>query len=263
MALLIPKIIHLTWKTNQVPDVWAETLPSWKRLFPDWEVRLWTDDDNDRLVRTCIPSAYRFYRSLPYGIQRADFVRYVILWEFGGMYSDMDILPTKNFEDVLGGCKADALLVMSGNVEMFTNSFMASPPRSPFWETLIREIIFRESKWYEVGKHMTVMHSTGPAILDEVARRYTRPLIILPKNVFMAYDITDHAQIKPLAALRPLQGGSWNEWDSKLLNTLFVLFKHRLRILIPLVVLGCGIVWYNIVRHKDKRRVTHLKCYSQ
>ena len=89
--MAFPKIIHQTWKNDQVPTSLAPYQESWMRLHPDWEYRLWTDADNDALVEDEFSSLLNLYRSLPRAIHRADFARVLYLWRFGGLYVDLDI----------------------------------------------------------------------------------------------------------------------------------------------------------------------------
>lgn len=41
----VPKVIHQTWKTTEVPAKWAAARQSCIDLHPDYEHRLWTDED--------------------------------------------------------------------------------------------------------------------------------------------------------------------------------------------------------------------------
>jgi len=211
----IPKIVHLTWKTKNVPAHWKPAIEGWKTHNPDWELKLWTDADNREYIRTTHPYFLKTYDSYPYSIQRADAIRYFLL----------------------EGVTADALLVYSGNVDVLTNSFMASPKGSPFWDKVIKEMLNPSPlPWYAVTKHFIVMHSTGPMMLDRVYRRYRRPVCLLPRRVFMAYSIDDHGMVIPGAVLRPLQGGSWNGWDSILLNFLFRAVRNPTKVVFVLAI---------------------------
>lgn len=42
---LVPKLIHQTWKDDQLPDKWKEAQKSCIDLHPDYEYKLWTDKD--------------------------------------------------------------------------------------------------------------------------------------------------------------------------------------------------------------------------
>ena len=47
---MIPRIIHQSWKVEQVPDRWLAFQQSWREHHPDYEYRLWTDDANRAFV---------------------------------------------------------------------------------------------------------------------------------------------------------------------------------------------------------------------
>ena len=51
----IPKIIHQTWKTKEIPKELIFCVESWKRLNPTWEYRLWTDEEMDSFVKKEFP----------------------------------------------------------------------------------------------------------------------------------------------------------------------------------------------------------------
>lgn len=101
----IPRIIHQTWKTWEIPyDVfdrrWVE---SWTRYHPDWLYVLWTDDRLRELGRACYPAYEVMYGPDVPGIYLADFGRYMVLHRFGGLYVDLDYECLKSLEPLLAG----------------------------------------------------------------------------------------------------------------------------------------------------------------
>jgi len=81
----IPKIIHQSWKTKKLPkrfQVWSD---SWKRNHPGWEYNLWTDQENQTLVEVHFPWFLVHYNKLKTMIQKADTVRYMYLYKYGGL----------------------------------------------------------------------------------------------------------------------------------------------------------------------------------
>jgi len=87
---MIPRIIHQTWKSAEIPPEWQAGQNSWRRHHPDWQYCLWTDEDNRKLVATHYPALLDWYDSLPYGILKADVARVLILDHCGGVYADLD-----------------------------------------------------------------------------------------------------------------------------------------------------------------------------
>ena len=78
---MIPKIIHQTWKTKDVPKKWLSYVNKIQKLNPDWKYVLWTDDDNDAFVKKEFPGFYKIFNGFSRGIMRADVIRYLIMYK--------------------------------------------------------------------------------------------------------------------------------------------------------------------------------------
>jgi mannosyltransferase OCH1-like enzyme len=232
----IPKIVHLTWKTRQIPLKWKETALSWKKTNPDWKIKLWTDDDNRNYIADHYPDFLSIFDSYPHNIQRADAIRYFLLKDFGGVYCDLDIEVLGSLNPFFDHAEGDVFLVQSGNVPVYTNCFMAGKPGAAFWNEVIERLKKPQIPWFAVSKHFMVMYSTGPLMVNSVAKQTSCIISLLPKNVFMAYSVADDTSIiKPGALLRNMNEGSWNSWDSLLLN---FLFRYGISIVIFFIVIG-------------------------
>ena len=170
----VPKIIHQTWKNEDLPASLAPYRESWKRLNPNWEYRLWTDDDNDALVRDEFPSLLPLYQSLPRAIHRADFARLLYLWRFGGLYVDLDIEALRPADEILDGpecmlgCEPKVHAERLRRTERIVcNAAMASVPNHPFWEKMIEQIRERATQ----GNRDPVW-MTGPLCLQAAFERH-------------------------------------------------------------------------------------------
>jgi len=113
-------------ETETLPSHWKSSQEAWKKFHPTWEYKLWTDEDNRQLIESKFNWFLPIYDSYPYNIQRADAVRYCILYEFGGVYSDLDLEPVKPIDAIFETCQADVYLARSRTwLHTITNSFMA------------------------------------------------------------------------------------------------------------------------------------------
>ena len=80
---MIPKIIHLCWFSNDPYPVEIKVcLDSWKRLLPDFEVRLW---DYDAAKAIGIPFIDEALANRKWAFA-ADVVRFYAVWKEGGVY---------------------------------------------------------------------------------------------------------------------------------------------------------------------------------
>jgi mannosyltransferase OCH1-like enzyme len=80
----IPKIIHQSWKSEELPDRFVQWSDTWRMHHPDWEWVLWTNEDNRALVELHFPWFKKAYEDLGYEILRADTVRNMYMYIFGG-----------------------------------------------------------------------------------------------------------------------------------------------------------------------------------
>lgn len=96
---MIPKIIHYCWfGKGAVPELVERCIASWKMHMPDWEYRLWSEDNFD------IPSTPKYVQEA-YAAKKYAFVSdYVRIWALereGGLYMDVDFEVYKPFDDLM------------------------------------------------------------------------------------------------------------------------------------------------------------------
>ena len=170
----IPKIIHQMWKTSDVPSTWRALAESWKRHHPDWEYRLWTDEDCRRLVVERYPSLLPVYDAYSYNIQRADAARYLILHAMGGVYADLDMECLKPLATLLESHAFVAALEPAcheknlGEKNVACNAFMASVPGHRLLATIADDLAKTRPV---ITLHREVLNTTGPLMLTRVIRQ--------------------------------------------------------------------------------------------
>jgi inositol phosphorylceramide mannosyltransferase catalytic subunit len=172
---VIPKIIHQTWKTDQVPEEWCDCVQSWKRLNPEWAYHLWTDEEGRRFVAEHYPDFLKTYEGYSYNIQRADAIRYLLLYKYGGVYVDLDFECFRSIDELLIG-KTMAIGLepqkhaqWQGREWLLSNAFMASVPGHPFLSEVISAMEVANPR---ISFHQDVLKTTGPILLTDVAGGY-------------------------------------------------------------------------------------------
>ena len=139
----IPKIIHQTAPTNEDDwhPLWFKCRQSWKDQYPEFEHRMWNDEEIDDLVRQHYPQYYDTYLEFPLNIMRIDFARVCILHEYGGIYADMDVYCYKNFYNEL---KKE--LCFGGEVININHDWFPKCPVNPFFNTKVSNYIMCSTK---------------------------------------------------------------------------------------------------------------------
>ncbi len=184
----IPNIIHHTWRDRDVPPYLDELRRSWRGFHPDWQHRLWTDEDNRALISGRYPDFLDVYDAYPLAIQRADAARYFILDTFGGVYADLDMQAMRPLTPVLRdrtcvfGTEPRAHASANRTDLIVGNALMASVPRHPLWSNVHEALVTcRDAvSWSQPD----VLRSTGPLMLTGVVRRQRPPVTVLPPDTF-------------------------------------------------------------------------------
>lgn len=174
----VPHIFHQTWKDREVQSVFESRIASWITKNPEWEYRFWTDADNRELIKTVYPESLEMFDGYHSNIQRADAIRYFILYEYGGMYADLDfealrplaqLLESSEMADVgviLGQEPYAHSRVLYDQPRMLCNAIMISCPHHPFWKAVIDELHAR----YDAG--IKTVRATGPRMLTDVVEAW-------------------------------------------------------------------------------------------
>jgi mannosyltransferase OCH1-like enzyme len=236
------KYIFQTWKTNEVPDKWKEAQMTIINFNKGYEYKLYTDKENREFVKTFFPDFLETYNSFEYNIQRVDAVRYCILYVKGGFYLDLDYVCNKSFDEIENIIKKPICLIRSANTpSVITNSFMYSNEKyHPFWLECIRQMKIKPP-FYMIGKHLKVMSSTGPIMINRVRKQKKFLKVIQILNIIQECDVCNISDIKNTKRdkryiLTPIEGLSWIGFDTKIYN-FFLCNKNKIVTIIILFII--------------------------
>lgn len=215
----IPKFIHQSARndTNTWHSTWKDCQNTWIQNFPGWNYKLWHDEDIHHFMKTKYPNFYPILTDYSSNIMIFDIVRYFILYEYGGIYADMDYMVVQNFESVLPIGKA-CIAESPWKGEGFQNALMASPRRHPFWHYVISEILASKDidvmsgvKVAKVGDSnslymKSVFEQTGPQIIVRAVRAAPASMLhamrreqFAPENDVLVYSNSSTSALPSIA----------------------------------------------------------------
>ena len=170
----IPMIIHQTWKDTQIPRKFEKWIKTWIRNQPDWQYILWTDESARQLIADKYPDFLPVYDGYTENIRRADALRYFILYEYGGVYADMDmeslksIIPVSYKYSCFVGQEPYEHSILDGNFEeLVINALIGCRKGHPFMKMLIDYLPSFFHMW-------NVLDSTGPHFVTFVYKEFKR-----------------------------------------------------------------------------------------
>ena len=95
---MIPKIIHYCWLSQDpIPLKFQQYIDGWHRLLPDYEFIKWDFTRFDKDSSVWVSEAFD---NKKYAFA-ADYIRLYAVYNYGGIYMDMDIELLKPFDDLL------------------------------------------------------------------------------------------------------------------------------------------------------------------
>lgn len=196
---MIPPIIHLTTKDGKLNSDETIILNKNKKIFCDWEFRIYGDDENLKIIETHFPEFLEKYNSIKKGVMKADVIRCLYLYLYGGIYIDTDyqffkmipdkwlnakcVIPTEHFE--------------KDNTPFLGNCIFFSEKGYPFWYEYIKDLF---DKMDVVNtKEDEIIGCTGPGGITKfhLANKDKYPdLQYTPKNVFHPWIVNHQLGVR-------------------------------------------------------------------
>ena len=95
---MIPKVIHYCWfGGNPLPPLAVKCIESWKKYFPDYEIKEWNEENFNVNI---IPYTKEAYEMKKYAFV-SDYARFWILYHYGGLYFDTDVEVIRPMDDII------------------------------------------------------------------------------------------------------------------------------------------------------------------
>ena len=178
VASLIPKTIHQIYgifddgiKLDQI-DVFRESVDETKRFCDEYkyEYKMWNLKDCEEFICEYFPQYICLWNEFRYPIQRADFIRYCILFIHGGFYVDCDVYPIQNLDSLLDSGRQVFTSWNDDKDKKPYNAVMGSVKRNPLFLDIMDDIQNRviekqSKKIYDTWKGRLVFQTTGHHML--------------------------------------------------------------------------------------------------
>lgn len=95
-----------------MPESAFKCIESWKKYFPDYEIKEWNESNFDINI---IPYTSEAYKAKKYAFV-SDYARFYVLYKYGGLYFDTDVEVIRNMDDIVSkgpfmGCENDGTII--------------------------------------------------------------------------------------------------------------------------------------------------------
>jgi hypothetical protein len=170
----IPRVVHQTMKSRDVPARMFSAAESWWRSNPDCEYQFHDDSSCASFVADFDPDMARCFERVPPGAFRADIWRYCMLYQHGGIYADIDTVCRYSMDRLLSA-DDEFVIAHDANPSKLFNAFICTRPQSPILAAvldLIRREVLADNWEGRLKSNPTVLYDiTGPGGLASAAAR--------------------------------------------------------------------------------------------
>lgn len=191
---MIPKLIHQVYGIFN-DGIQLHDIPAFQRCVSEtkefckeheYEYKMWGLKECEELICDKYPHYINLWTEFRYPIQKCDFIRYLILYEYGGWYVDCDVFPIQDLSS------------LRKNKEVFTtwdddkkrlpyNAVMGSSVKNPLFLNIMitcerRTYEKQQMDIYNTWKARLVFRTTGHHALAEVVPKESIHNLMLIHN---------------------------------------------------------------------------------
>lgn len=171
---MIPKIIHQTWRSeSSLRDSLKRCIETVKFKNPDFEYRFYNDKDCFDFIKKKFPEYNQVYSSLTL-VERADLFRYLIVYEYGGVYLDVDCYCVKGLSGLIKGREFVAGLEQGWKEDdtlRYNQWAFAAKAKHPLLLQAALECKTRHLK----NATMFTLKKTGPTMWTQIINKFKKP----------------------------------------------------------------------------------------
>lgn len=164
---MIPKIIWQTYKDpfDQLQPYMLDSINTWKNLNPEFEYRYMDDAQSaEFILKEYGQEWHDLFISLPVGVMRGDLWRYMIIYKYGGVYTDLD---TECWNPINVWLNEDYDMIVCPETDLhFCQWTFAASAGNPILKSVLDTIKDRLLNPEYGSPHFVHTH-TGPAIWTE------------------------------------------------------------------------------------------------
>jgi hypothetical protein len=174
---MIPKIIHQTWKDKNLPPIIYKLVSENINFLKanGYELMFWTDDMILKLISEEYPNFYNIYKLARTGVQKGDIARILLVYHYGGIYIDLDVLILRDFNEIL---------------DMTSNKLYITYEPSGQTKALYNSDKYICNAFFAANKHNNMLRVILNNI-PEYVKNYT-------ENIFQKFDIFGGSYFKAI-----------------------------------------------------------------
>jgi len=203
----IPRIIHFSFNDRCVPNELAESIKRWQETLPDHSIFFHDDKAVQRLIGVDNRNSQLWHLSEDFprlrnslqcvkfkGAMLIDIWRMLVVWTYGGIYTDIDNWPGPKFNALTTIRDEDSFFSLSDSKDRPSQWLFGMPPKHPISIFTLQEISRRLLNVKNIARPRVVF-ITGPQTLKVAFRKFKQ---LLEKNATIFGNSSYYTQVQKI-----------------------------------------------------------------
>ena len=201
----IPMYIHFIWLGGELPEEYESIIQGWRVLNPRHTIFVWGDKEAKQFIDEYADDTFKeMYKKCDNFGKKSDVLRYLILDNIGGVYSDIDFMCLSNIEH-LHDVNFFAGICLEKDFQL-NNGVIGCTSHHPIMENVFERVDLDGFK--EIAcPHTRTLFQTGPWALTDAVKKYVYGGDKLPKDIVFWPPNFFH----PFPAAKR-HGGNWEDY---------------------------------------------------
>ncbi|KAL4232530.1 hypothetical protein ACF0H5_007222 [Mactra antiquata] len=143
----IPHVLHQIYEDYYIPSKMVHNVQSFINMNPEWTYYFWTYDSGRRLIAERYPYLIDIWDNYLKPKSRANALKFIVLYEFGGVYADLDVTclrplerATKRFSCVFPPEPFEHSVFLHGIPYLIGNSVILCRMGHPFLKQIVKDL---------------------------------------------------------------------------------------------------------------------------
>lgn len=264
----IPRQIHQIWfqGINNLPKKFNSNIDGVIKNHPEWSYKIWNDEELREECSKYSIDCLKKYDSFEHLHQKVDFGKYVILYNHGGAYIDMDCISLKAL-DTLPGFGTKDLIVsynpcnffentvpsLSFNRKVVNNGVILSSPGNKYMKDVVDRIIYVNKCRFPWSKSLCIQDTTGPIQFTKSILRYEndpRMLILDCSYLEPCYGKDPYCKVKENSYINHKHEASWFDSSTVDIMPYYFFVKHYFCKFLVLIIIFIIVIFLGKIYKK-------------
>lgn len=236
---MIPKIAHFIWYQgwDKFPEKYHANVDSIFCKNPNWQIKQWDNNSIREELKSLGQVYLDKYDNFKILHQKIDYARYVLLYIYGGVSVDTDVVALKGFDSTPNIDTSDFIVSEKPHSKSINNATILSSKNNPILKHVIDNINTKPCLNYQ-SDFQCIQNTTGPYAFNKLLKDYRDQITVLDKSYFEPCASVDpYCVIPDNSVLDHRHELSWLKPEHKKVMRLYYEAKHYIGYILFFILL--------------------------